>query len=305
MSGFDDAADDGPLVGSGGGSSTAYEAMPKSPARRRKETSVGFDRHVAETVQGIQDFQRRATALSRMGGAVGTKRDTADLRRQIAQELSVVANLAADVGGQLGALGAEAEAAEDAGDGGGARSPARAVVTRRRQQINKLERDFGKAKGDWEKSQSAVRRSLDEHEAPDSAAGAGGGGYLPPGAASDDPDGALRLESGQLLIAQQVEHNSVLVQERDAEIQEIAHKTAQVQATFRDLAEIVNQQQEDVDLIEDNAVSANEKTEDGRDMLVQAEQKQKSTRKCLYILLCLVLVVVGVVVFMVLGKSKK
>ena len=128
---------------------------------------------------------------------------------------------------------------------------------------------------------------------------------MPPDAASDDPDGALRLESGQLLIAQQVEHNSVLVQERDAEIQEIAHKTAQVQATFRDLAEIVNQQQEDVDLIEDNAVSANEKTEDGRDMLVQAEQKQKSTRKCLYILLCLVLVVVGVVVFMVLGKSKK
>ena len=119
----------------------------------------------------------------------------------------------------------------------------------------------------------------------------------------DDPEGALRLESGQLLMAQQADHNAVMAAERDEEIQAVAAQMADTQGIFRDLAEIVGQQQEDVDLIEDNALSANEKTEDGRDMLEQAEQKQKSTRKCLYVILGIVLVVSGVVVFLSMKKK--
>ena len=293
MSGFDDAAGDEPLLGD-----SPYEAMPKSPARQRKERSLGFDQLVAEAVQGIKDFSRRTTAINRMAAAVGSKRDSGELRRQIAQELSVVANLAKDVEGQLRGLGAAAEAAED--DGDGPRSPPRMVVTRRKQQQSKLERDMGKAKSDWDRILGTVRRKLDDNPAP---AEGGEGSYMPPDGASDDPDGALRLESGQLLMAQQADHNAVMAAERDEEIQAVAAQMADTQGIFRDLAEIVGQQQEDVDLIEDNALSANEKTEDGRDMLEQAEQKQKSTRKCLYVILGIVLVVSGVVVFLSMKKK--
>jgi t-SNARE complex subunit (syntaxin) len=67
----------------------------------------------------------------------------------------------------------------------------------------------------------------------------------------------------------------------------------EVNETMRDLANIVDEQGKDIEQIEVNTTNAEDNTEKGVGFLTDAEKYQKSYRKWILVLVCIIVVAAG------------
>uniref|UniRef100_UPI00358EBC6C syntaxin-16 isoform X2 n=1 Tax=Myxine glutinosa TaxID=7769 RepID=UPI00358EBC6C len=100
-----------------------------------------------------------------------------------------------------------------------------------------------------------------------------------------------------------VEHNSLLVTEREREIRHVLQSIFELNEIFRDLADMIVEQGTVLDRIDFNMEQTCVKTQEGIKQLQKAEKYQKKNRKMLFILL-LVIIIVVLVVTLIGIKSK-
>ncbi|KAF7711321.1 syntaxin-16 isoform X1 [Silurus meridionalis] len=93
-----------------------------------------------------------------------------------------------------------------------------------------------------------------------------------------------------------VEQNTVMVEERERDIQQIVQSISDLNEIFRDLATMVVEQGTVLDRIDFNVEQACIKTEDGVKQLQKAEQYQKKNRKMLVILILFVIIIILILV---------
>ena len=99
-----------------------------------------------------------------------------------------------------------------------------------------------------------------------------------------------------MAIEGELEHNNVLIEEREQDIRDIQFQIGEVTEIFQDLAVLVHEQGDVVDDIEANIVQTYDKTSSAKEELKKAAQHQKSARLSLCIIL--LMAIGGLVVLM-------
>ncbi|CAX41633.1 syntaxin, putative [Candida dubliniensis CD36] len=97
--------------------------------------------------------------------------------------------------------------------------------------------------------------------------------------------------------AEELEQQTLLIQEREREIHQIQQDTQEINDIFSNLSSIVNEQQFQIDSIENNIFSYNSNAREASNELRRAERYQKSSSGRL---LCCFLILVGIVSFIIL-----
>ena len=302
-----------------------------SPQRAAKEQGAAFDRALAEAARSIESLQTSARGVSQLISLIGHRhRDGAQLRARIEQECAVCHNLARDAPRHVDAL--RELIASNASSGADATSPLpRTTIAKRQQQHRKLARDLAKAQLCWDDTEAHLQEAQRSHKLPAwerrggesdvrvSGPMAGSAsrvgcttrsllGWRTPspcdGASTPLLLGDAPHERDELL-QHHVDLNEQLVRERGDEVAKIAQQMAEVQTAFREVATLVSEQQQDIDVIEENAESAAERAEDGCHEIAQAAEKQQGASKCFKVALCFVVVAVAAVVaFVVFAHSR-
>lgn len=90
--------------------------------------------------------------------------------------------------------------------------------------------------------------------------------------------------------AAEIEHNEMLIAERDEDIREIANSISEIQDVFRELNVMVHEQGETLDLIENNVEDAALHVHSGVDDLKTTNKLDKKSRNLMCIILVIVLV---------------
>lgn len=97
--------------------------------------------------------------------------------------------------------------------------------------------------------------------------------------------------------AEELEQQTLLIQEREREIHQIQQDTQEINDIFSNLSSIVNEQQFQIDSIENNIFSYNSNAREASNELRRAERYQKRSSGRL---LCCFLILVGIVSFIIL-----
>jgi len=124
----------------------------------------------------------------------------------------------------------------------------------------------------------------------------GGGGYT----AEDDADEFFDQGFSQTQL-QKVEDNTMFVQQREKEIQQIVKNIQDLNEIFKDLAGMIVDQGTILDRIDYNIESTSTQVESGLKQLQKAEKYQKKNRKMLFIF---ILFVITIIMFIVLVAVK-
>lgn len=258
--------------------------------------------------QNIFQLTTNVTSFKRLVDALGTGKDTRELRGRLHRQRDALGQLAKDTTVAVKRL------AELGGAGG------KAAQT-------KLVRDFQAVLKEFQRAQ----RTCAEREAastpvaeagaaaarpllPVGALGGLAGGATSPQSMLDAPGVGYQrsdsLEAQALLrehqrqeLAQldgEIDFNNSLIEEREAGIAEIQAQIGEVNEIFQDLAVLVNEQGGLIDDIESNVVRTSAKTKEARAELVQAETSQKGTRKMLLWVVLIALIVFGIILAVVL-----
>jgi methyl-accepting chemotaxis protein len=140
---------------------------------------------------------------------------------------------------------------------------------------------------------SAASTAMKRHAVPTASAVEGNNGRSGATKVGKGKVGGDGLDDPFLQRMQQVEFDSAMVEERDEAINDIAQSIMEVNETMRDLANIVDEQGKDIDQIEVNTTNAEDNTEKGVGFLTDAEKYQKSYRKWILVLVCIIVVAAG------------
>jgi syntaxin 7 len=231
---------------------------------------------------------RMASSLQQLKGlvdALGTARDTQDLRRRLADQNAAVQALARGVKARVTRLSALEEG------GGQQGSPAREGRARR------LVLDFAALLNDYK---SVQRLAADKEAASLPRGGAGGAGGAATAAAAaaaaasaagDDVE-AQRLQSQQQQQQQQqmqqmqqrqrigaeLALNEALIEERDQGIAAIQRQIGEVNEMFQDLAVLVNDQGAQLLTVDQQVAATADRVEQGTRQLQRAERRQRAAR---------------------------
>ncbi|KAG7665848.1 PEP12 [[Candida] subhashii] len=123
------------------------------------------------------------------------------------------------------------------------------------------------------------------------------------GAASTDQGTALGTQQQQVQItyepinAEELEQQTILIQEREREIHQIQQDTLEINEIFSNLSTIINEQQFQIDTIENNIFSYSSNARQASNELRQAERYQ---RKSGGRMLCCLMILIGVLAFIIL-----
>lgn len=217
------------------------------------------------------------TSFKRLVDALGTAKDTRDLRARLHRQRDALGQIAKDTTAAVKQL---SELALQPGAPGNAKAAQ-----------TKLVKDFQAVLKDFQKAQ----RACAERESAFLPAPEPGRPLLPRGGALDrrEPEGSSSYQrSGSLeqqaLLAEdaqtmaqldgEVEYNAALIEEREAGILEIQSQIGEVNEIFQDLAVLVNEQGAAVDDIEANILRTSARTRDARAELIKAETSQRAAR---------------------------
>jgi syntaxin 7 len=252
----------------------------------------------------IFQLTTNVTSFKRLVDALGTPKDTRDLRGRLHRQRDALGQLAKDTTAAVKRL------SELAGAGGaGAAGSAANKATQ-----TKLVRDFQAVLKEFQKAQRAcAERESAYAPQPDAGrpllprGGGTGSGAASPSLAFDDAAAgyqrsdsleqqALLRESKRQELMQldgEIDYNNALIEEREAGIAEIQSQIGEVNEIFQDLAVLVNEQGTMIDDIEANIVRTSAKTKEARTELVKAETSQRAARgKLLWMLLIFVVILV-------------
>jgi syntaxin 7 len=256
----------------------------------------------------IFQLTTNVTSFKRLVDALGTPKDTRDLRGRLHRQRDALGQLAKDTTAAVKRL------SELAGAGGaGAAGSAANKATQ-----TKLVRDFQAVLKEFQKAQRAcAERESAYAPQPDAGrpllprGGGTGSGAASPSLAFDDAAAgyqrsdsleqqALLRESKRQELMQldgEIDYNNALIEEREAGIAEIQSQIGEVNEIFQDLAVLVNEQGTMIDDIEANIVRTSAKTKEARTELVKAETSQRAARgKLLWMLLIFVIILVFLLV---------
>ena len=249
----------------------------------------------------IFQLTTNVTSFKRLVDALGTPKDTRELRGRLHRQRDALGQLAKDTTAAVKRL------SELAGAGGAGGAANKATQT-------KLVRDFQAVLKEFQKAQRAcAERESAYAPQPDAGrpllprGGGTGSGAASPSLAFDDPAAgyqrsdsleqqALLRESKRQELMQldgEIDYNNALIEEREAGIAEIQSQIGEVNEIFQDLAVLVNEQGTMIDDIEANIVRTSAKTKEARTELVKAETSQRAARgKLLWMLLIFVVILV-------------
>ena len=266
--------------GSGGGGGGGDDDLA-----RESKAVAGL---IFQMTTNVSSFKRSVDAL-------GTSKDTRELRGKLNKQRENIGQMAKDASLAVKRLAQTVTQIDEAGDG-------------RQQHVaqhQKLVKDFHAVLKEFQKAQRTcaerestflpqkepVRGSTyganDSGDPPGS--GGGGGGY--------SEQQALLAESRRQELMQtegEMEFNNALIEEREAGILEIQQQIGEVNEIFQDLAVLVNEQGQMIDDIEANIVSTAVRTKDAQRELTKADKSQKAARNkmiCLAIVIAVVLIV--------------
>ena len=251
----------------------------------------------------IFQLTTNVTSFKRLVDALGTPKDTRELRGRLHRQRDALGQLAKDTTAAVKRL------SELAGGGGGGAGGGANKATQ-----TKLVRDFQAVLKEFQKAQRAcAERESAYAPQPDAGrpllprGGGTGSGAASPSLAFDDPAAgyqrsdsleqqALLRESKRQELMQldgEIDYNNALIEEREAGIAEIQSQIGEVNEIFQDLAVLVNEQGTMIDDIEANIVRTSAKTKEARTELVKAETSQRAARgKLLWMLLIFVVILV-------------
>jgi syntaxin 7 len=281
-------------------------------------SSLGLEEDAfASTARGVASaiFQltTNVTSFKRLVDALGTPKDTRELRGRLHRQRDALGQIAKDTTAAVKRLSELSSAP-------GAAPSAKATQTKLVKDFQAVLKEFQKAQracaereGAYMPQQDAGRpllpRGASATPPPGGGGGGGGGqgsaggGSLPPyadneGAGYQRSDSleqqALLRESKRQELLQldgEIDYNTALIEEREAGILEIQSQIGEVNEIFQDLAVLVNEQGGMIDDIEANIVRTSAKTKEARAELVKAETHQRAARgKLLWMLLIVVCV---------------
>jgi syntaxin 7 len=226
-----------------------------------------------------------AAALQQLKGlvdALGTARDTQDLRRRLGEQNAAVQALARGVKARVTRLSAVEEQRQQQGREGRAR---------------RLVLDFAALLNDYK---SVQRLAADKEAAslPRGAAATTGAAVAVASAATaaaDDVEAQRRSAQSQQQMQQQQQQmqmqqqqrarlgaelslNEALIEERDAGIALIQRQIGEVNEMFQDLAVLVNDQGAQLLTVDAQVAATADRVEQGTRQLVRAERRQRSAR---------------------------
>lgn len=225
-----------------------------------------------------------ASALQQLKGlvdALGTARDTQDLRRRLGEQNAAVQALARGVKARVTRLSAVEEQQQPQPQQQGREGRARRLVL-----------DFAALLNDYK---SVQRLAADKEAAslPRGAAASGGAAVAAASAAAADDVEAQRRSAHQSQQQQQMQQmqqqqrarlgaelslNEALIEERDAGIALIQRQIGEVNEMFQDLAVLVNDQGAQLLTVDAQVAATADRVEQGTRQLVRAERRQRSAR---------------------------
>jgi syntaxin 7 len=305
MSFADVAASRGGAGGAGGGGASSSHEEDAFASTARGVASAIFQ------------LTTNVTSFKRLVDALGTPKDTRELRGRLHRQRDALGQIAKDTTSAVKRLSELSSAP-------GAAPSAKATQT-------KLVKDFQAVLKEFQKAQ----RACAEREGAYMPQADAGRPLLPRGASATPPPGgngmhgsssssslppyadnegagyqrsdsleqqALLRESKRQELLQldgEIDYNTALIEEREAGIAEIQSQIGEVNEIFQDLAVLVNEQGGMIDDIEANIVRTSAKTKEARAELVKAETHQRAARgKLLWMLLivvCVLLVIMALV----------
>lgn len=176
--------------------------------------------------------------------------------------------------------------------------------------LKRLKTDLSNAVGEFQKivsfcaqkeKQSVVqeKKQMKQQQQPKAAA--------PAQAVADDETTSLLQQSQAVLVkkktkdfAAEIEHNELIISERETDIQEIESAVQDIQGIFRDMHLLAKEQQHGLDLIENSVEDAHTYVQSGVQDIQSANSMDKKSRNWMCILLIVILVAgVGIALLLV------
>jgi hypothetical protein len=166
-------------------------------------------------------------------------------------------------------------------------------VQERRVTQQKLATDAREAVKRFTEVAQAAGKAEARNPLPPTAGGAaggsgGGGGRGGPGGGREGKEDAAILAR-----LQEVDLSAALIDERDAAIDSIAVSVSEVNDVFKDIAMLVEEQGKTLERVDVNVGQAKDRTEAGVGHLTEASKLQGKYRRCLLILLAVVILIAG------------
>mmetsp|Transcript_30600 Transcript_30600/g.49269 ORF Transcript_30600/g.49269 Transcript_30600/m.49269 type:complete len:295 (-) Transcript_30600:193-1077(-) len=243
----------------------------------------------------IFQMTTNVSSFKRLVDALGTNKDTRELRGKLNKQRETIGQMAKDASLAVKRLATAVTQSDEAGDA----RPQHVA------QHQKLVKDFHAVLKEFQKAQRtcAEREAtfLPQKEA--STAARGGGSTYGASDPTEQHSGgyseqqALLVESRRQELMHtegEMEFNNALIEEREAGILEIQQQIGEVNEIFQDLAVLVNEQGQMIDDIEANIVSTAVRTKDAQRELTKADKSQKAARNkmiCLAVVIAVVLIV--------------
>lgn len=256
---------------------------------------------------GPDKFQQQSRALAglvfqmstqvagfrRLVDALGSAKDTKELRTKIAQERENISRQARDANAKLKTLGREMDSVSPV-------ATVKAVHSRLISDLQGVLKEFQRAQRLCaEKEMQFVPRDSPK---PAKAAKPQRAGLL------DDEDNGAETESllqdrqrqeqqqQQALIDNELEYRQAIIEERDEGIEAIQHSIGEVNEIFQDLAVLIDQQGGQIDDIENNIVATAVRTQQANEELIKAERHQRAGRTRLCVVMSVLLIAVIIII---------
>lgn len=151
---------------------------------------------------------------------------------------------------------------------------------------------FQKYQRKYESLQQVYSRKLDSENR--SALGERSGDAVPPSA------GVLGQQQVQItyepINAEELEQQTLLIQEREREIHQITQDTMEINEIFQNLQDIVHEQQFTIDNIEDNIINYSQNSKAASNELRRAERYQRRAGGRMFCCLLILLLVLGSII---------
>ncbi|CAA0825464.1 Syntaxin-22 [Striga hermonthica] len=236
---------------------------------------------------GIFQITTAVSTFQRLVNALGTPKDTPELREKLHKTRLHIGQLVKDTSAKLKQASETDHHAE--------------VSTNKKITDAKLAKDFQAVLKEFQKAQrlAAERETTYTTFAPQA--------ILPSSYTAGEVDAsldktpeqrALLVESRRqevLLLDNEIAFNEAIIEEREQGIQEIQQQIGEVNEIFKDLAVLVHDQGTMIDDIGSNIEGAHAATAQGKSQLVKAAKTQRSNSS----LTCLLLVIFGIVLLIV------
>ncbi|CAA0843264.1 Syntaxin-22 [Striga hermonthica] len=237
---------------------------------------------------GIFQITTAVSTFQRLVNALGTPKDTPELREKLHKTRLHIGQLVKDTSAKLKQASETDHHAE--------------VSTNKKITDAKLAKDFQLVLKEFQKAQriAAERETLYTPFSPQAVLPSSyTAGEIDASSDKTPEQRALLVESRRqevLLLDNEIAFNEAVIEEREQGIQEIQQQIGEVNEIFKDLAVLVHEQGTMIDDIGSNIEGAHAATAQGKSQLVKAAKTQRSNSS----LTCLLLVIFGIVLLIVI-----